>query len=204
MQTSGTGTILPRTFCSGCFSMENAPTNFSGSASYWEQRYRGGGDSGAGSYGRLADFKAEILNRFVAAHAVESVIEFGCGDGNQLSLARYPKYIGMDVSASAIQMCKKRFVEDLSKSFFLYHPDCFVDRQGIFASDLSLSLDVIYHLVEDRIFDTYMRHLFGAGRRFVAVYSTNEDSSTDDAHVKHRQFTRWVEQNALASRLLEQ
>jgi len=183
--------------------MENAPTNFSGSASYWEQRYRGGGDSGAGSYGRLADFKAEILNRFVASHTVESVIEFGSGDGNQLSLARYPSYIGLDVSASAIQMCKKRFAEDSSKSFFLYQPDCFVDRQGIFASDLAMSLDVIYHLVEDRIFDMYMRHLFGAGRRFVAVYSTNEDSSTGDAHVKHRQFTRWVEQNAPAWRLLE-
>src|SRR5438874_1182973 len=149
MQTRRGVTILPQTFRSRCYAMENAATNFPGSASYWEQRYRSGGDSGAGSYGRLADFKAEILNRFVASHGVESVIEFGCGDGNQLSLARYPNYIGLDVSASAIQMCKKRFVEDSSKSFFLYHPDCFVDRQGIFASDLSMSIDVIYHLVED-------------------------------------------------------
>lgn len=38
---------------------------FPGSAAYWETRYRGGEMSGSGSYGRLAEFKAEILNEFV-------------------------------------------------------------------------------------------------------------------------------------------
>lgn len=31
---------------------------FSGSASYWENRYVRGGNSGAGSYNRLSEFKA--------------------------------------------------------------------------------------------------------------------------------------------------
>jgi hypothetical protein len=35
---------------------------FPGSASFWENRYREGGSSGPGSYGRLSEFKAEILN----------------------------------------------------------------------------------------------------------------------------------------------
>jgi hypothetical protein len=39
---------------------------FRGSSSYWEQRYRQGGTSGAGSFRRLAEFKAETLNDFVA------------------------------------------------------------------------------------------------------------------------------------------
>jgi hypothetical protein len=63
---------------------------FPGSADYWERRYAEGGDSGHGSYGRFAEFKAEVLNRFVAEQRIESIVEFGCGDGNQLTLASYP------------------------------------------------------------------------------------------------------------------
>ena len=32
---------------------------FPGTRAYWEKRYRAGGSSGPGSYGRLAHFKAE-------------------------------------------------------------------------------------------------------------------------------------------------
>jgi hypothetical protein len=63
---------------------------FRGSARYWERNYAGGGTSGAGSYDALALGKAVFLNEFVRAHEIGSVIEFGCGDGNQLSLADYP------------------------------------------------------------------------------------------------------------------
>ena len=35
--------------------------SFTDSAKYWEQRYRTGGNSGAGSYCRLAEFKAEVV-----------------------------------------------------------------------------------------------------------------------------------------------
>lgn len=62
---------------------------FRTSGDYWEQRYRQAGNSGAGSYGRLAEFKAEVLNEFVARHSIGSVVEFGSGDGNQLTLAKY-------------------------------------------------------------------------------------------------------------------
>ena len=56
------------------------------SASYWDSRYVSGGTSGAGSYGHLAEFKANVLNTFVANRNIKLVIEFGFGDGNQLIL----------------------------------------------------------------------------------------------------------------------
>ena len=62
-------------------------------------------------------------------------------------------------------------------------------------ADLALSLDVIYHLVEDHVFDAYMRRLFESARRFVIIYSSNADQETPAEHVRHRQFTRWVEHN---------
>src|SRR5690348_2935489 len=78
---------------------------FPGSERYWESRYAKGGTSGAGSYGAEAQWKADVVNSWVAGHNITSVIDWGCGDGNQLTLARYPKYLGIDRSHNAIRKC---------------------------------------------------------------------------------------------------
>ncbi len=166
---------------------------YNGSARFWEQRYARGATSGSGSYGTLAEGKSRFLNELVREHAVRSVIEFGCGDGNQLSLAEYPRYIGLDVSRTAIGLCQRRFSGDPAKSFFLYDGCCFTDRAGVFTADLALSLDVVYHLTEDVVFETYLRHLFAAARRMVVIYSTNMALTGTAPHVRHRHFTPWVE-----------
>lgn len=132
---------------------------YTGSAHYWERRYNEGGSSGAGSYGAAAENKSRFLNMFVRENVVRSVIEFSCGDGNQLSLAEYPTYIGFDVSRTAISMCQRSFFGDPTKSFFLYDGCFFTDRAGVFSAELALSLDVIFHLTEDNVFETYLTHL---------------------------------------------
>lgn len=176
---------------------------FHGSAHYWERNYASGGTSGAGSYHALAEAKAAFLNEFVRTRGIGSVIEFGCGDGNQLSLAEYPSYIGLDVSRSAIRLCRRRFAGDPAKSFFLYDGACFADHAGLFVADLALSLDVIYHLTEDPVFETYMTHLFAAGRRYVVIYATNREWRGTAPHVRHRRFTAWVEARCPDWRLRE-
>jgi hypothetical protein len=160
------------------------------SSDYWELRYRRGGNSGAGSYNRLAEFKAAFLNSFVAQQQITSVIEFGSGDGFQLKLARYPQYIGVDVSVKAIELCRSAFLGDTSKHFL--HSDAFAAGT---CADLALSLDVIYHLVEDDIYEAYMRRLFRCAERFVIVYSSNVNQNAPSRHIRHREFTKWVEQN---------
>lgn len=163
---------------------------FRNSSDYWERRYAKGGNSGVGSYGRLAKFKADFLNDFVKTNSVHSVLEFGCGDGSQLTLAQYPSYTGVDVSSKAIEICRALFAADLSKRFL--HSDA-PELTG--TADLALSLDVVYHLVENAVFEKYMCRLFDSARRFVIVYSSNFDDSTPVEHVRHRCFTTWVEQN---------
>src|SRR5680860_621290 len=81
--------------------------NFS-SGSYWEKRYKRGGNSGAGSYGRLAQFKADIINKFVKDQSIKTVLEMGSGDGNQLELFNLPHYIGFDISKTSIVHCVKK------------------------------------------------------------------------------------------------
>jgi SAM-dependent methyltransferase len=176
---------------------------YSDSARFWEDNYAQGLTSGNGSYGELAEGKRQFLNELVRARGVRSVIEFGCGDGNQLSLAEYPRYTGLDVSRSAIGRCQRRFADDESKSFFLYEGACFTDRAGIFTADLALSLDVVYHLTEDAVFEAYLGHLFAAGQRLVVIYSTNTRIRGTAPHVRHRHFTPWVEANCPQWRLTE-
>ena len=178
---------------------------FPGSRDYWEQNYANGGNSGEGSYGVYAEFKAEVLNKFVAEHQVQSVIEFGCGDGNQLSLATYPTYIGLDVSTTAIQLCMNRFQGDKTKSFYLYDPDRFVDNARLFHADIALSMEVIFHLIEDEVFDQYMRFLSAAADRYLIIFSSNTDETPvlEAAHYKNRKFSTWIDAHLPDWTLLE-
>jgi hypothetical protein len=115
---------------------DSAEPPFPGSAEYWDLRYRAGRNSGPGSYHRLARFKSQVLNAFVRDHGVMSLIEFGCGDGAQLQLARYPNYVGIDVSAKAIEICREMYKDDPSKRFVLYP-----DLTEAVTAELTLSLD---------------------------------------------------------------
>lgn len=172
--------------------------SFRTSGEYWEQRYRNGGNSGAGSYSRLAAFKAEVLNHFVATHHVDTVIEFGSGDGAQLTLAAYPRYTGVDVSNAAVESTRQRFAAEPSMRFIHTSELTPGDR-----AELALSLDVVYHLVEDPVFDAYMRQLFDAGTRYVIIYSSNTEKSWPNPHVRHREFVSWVQTNRADFELAE-
>lgn len=160
---------------------------------YWDQRYLSGSNSGSGSYNHLAKFKANVINNFVSENSIKSVIEFGCGDGNQLGLSNYKRYIGFDVSATAVALCKKKFKADKNKVFNLvseYNNEC---------AELSLSLDVIYHLIEDDVYESYMNRLFSSASKYIIIYSSNSDLNNSKLsklapHVKHRKFSVYIEE----------
>jgi len=168
---------------------------FPGSKSYWEKRYSLGGNSGRGSYGKSAEFKSKFLNKFVRENHINLVTEYGCGDGNQLAYAEYPQYIGLDISSQAIKLSSELFSEDSTKIFFVYDPNEFEINQRKFAADLVLSLDVIYHLVEDEVYRKYLTNVFNSAKKFVAIFSSNEEVTGMllSKHVRHRNFTRDVE-----------
>ncbi|HVC59552.1 MAG TPA: class I SAM-dependent methyltransferase [Acetobacteraceae bacterium] len=154
------------------------------SGEYWEKRYRAGGHSGGGSHGNLATFKAGIINGFVADNAIADVLDLGCGDGRLLSMLQVPGYIGADVSATALASCAERFPRHRFVAFSAL--------DAAMRTDLVLSIDVIFHLVEDAVFARYMHALFAHAKRFVLVYSSNADRDWSSPHVRHRRFTSYV------------
>jgi len=162
---------------------------YPGSQVYWEQRYGKGGNSGTGSSGKLAQYKAEIINRFIRENNIQSVLELGCGDGQQLQLADYPFYTGLDIAPAALARCRTMFAGDTSKRFERYDPFHF--QPNDFQSDIALSLEVVFHLTEDDLYECYLRHLFAAARRWVLVFSSDEADTTGGRfpHVRPRHFT---------------
>ncbi|MDR0622516.1 MAG: hypothetical protein LBJ61_11690 [Deltaproteobacteria bacterium] len=162
---------------------------------YWDKRYRAGQTSGAGSYGKLGLFKAEIINDFAEKHNVKTAVELGCGDGNQLSLFRFESYLGLDISPTAIDLCRQKYAGDGSKSFAVY-PSESIGLKIARKAELALSLDVIYHLLEDNLYQNYLIDLFQLASRFVIVYANNTDyQGATGYHIRYHKFTNWVEAN---------
>jgi len=164
---------------------------FPGSSVYWEIRYQKGKSSGAGSYNRLAIFKAEVINSYIKEKQINTVIELGCGDGHQIELCNYPSYYGLDISSTAISLCQLKFKDDSTKSFYVYDAN---RNLSTLKSELSLSLDVLYHLIEETVFEKYMYDLFNLASRYVIIYSSNYDTP-QFYHEKDRNFTNWIETN---------
>ena len=165
------------------------------SKNYWENRYKQGGNSGAGSYNKFAEFKAEVLNSAIAEYGINQVIEFGCGDGNQLTMLRIPSYIGLDVSETILKHCIDKFNNDKSKSFFIYSNNTFIDNHHIFQSDAAFSIDVIFHLVENDVYEKYLSDLFTSASKLVVIYGADLDHPQVTSHEVYRKFTGHIAKN---------
>jgi SAM-dependent methyltransferase len=156
---------------------------------FWESRYKAGGNSGAGSYGEYAKHKADIINSYVEKYKIKTISDFGCGDGNQISLINgYEQYSGFDISEYIINVCKEKF-KDISMKFYddiLQMPE----------AELTLSLDVLYHIVEEKDYKIYLDQLFGKSQKFVLIFSSNFDGNdTVSGYILHRKFTDWADKN---------
>ena len=53
-----------------------------------------------------------MINGFITANNIQSIVDLGCGDASQLGLLELPaSYTGVDVSPSALALCAARFPE---------------------------------------------------------------------------------------------
>lgn len=165
-----------------------AGRSFRGSAHYWERRYATGGSSGPGSAGELAAFKADQVNRLVREHDIQTVLDVGSGDGQQLALLDVPTYVGVDVSATAVEACRRMYGETPNRRFML------ASDGPLPKAELALSMQVTLHLIEDPVFERYMRELFQAATRMVVIFDADAEGSPWP-HVRFRRFTQWIVEN---------
>jgi predicted O-methyltransferase YrrM/SAM-dependent methyltransferase len=161
---------------------------------YWEYRYRTGGNSGKGSYDELSKFKSIIINTVLENNKqILSVVDYGVGDGNQLSLFNLKNisYLGLDISKTIVEKCKGLYKDDLNKDFKTCDE---VDFDSL-KMDMAISCDVLYHLVEYPKFIEYLNNLFNISDKFVVIYANDINKDTDAEHVKFRKFTDYIKEN---------
>jgi predicted O-methyltransferase YrrM len=145
-------------------------------APYWDRRYATGGTSGAGSRGAEAEEKVRLVQRVIDEHGVRSVLDLGCGDGYVASRLRVAEYVGYDPAPSALALCRaampgRAFVGELPAGPF----------------DLVLSLDVMFHLVDDADYREHIFWLLSLGS-CALVWSTDH-AERGAKHVLHRKWT---------------
>ncbi|MGK2948355.1 MAG: hypothetical protein ACSLFP_07260 [Acidimicrobiales bacterium] len=131
------------------------------------------------------------------------MLELGCGDGEQLALAEYPTYIGFDIAPSALHLCAERFGADPTKQFFAYDRETFDQDHGGLRAELALSLDVVFHLIEDDLFEAHLTHLFDAATRYVIVFGRDREHLATTGHVRDRRFSEWVGSHRPQWRLID-
>lgn len=146
---------------------------------YWEKTYQSGETSGRGSYGILAEFKAEVVNGLIQRENITRVIEFGCGDGNQLQYMNYGEYLGVDVAATSVRLCASKFADDSSKSFMLYTPGLWINR-GFLQADLTVCLDVLYHITDETDFRNTLYDLLYSSAEWVVLYTRLKENEAPD------------------------
>ena len=154
-------------------------------AGYWDRRYRDGRTSGAGSEGAEGAYKAAYVSKFMADHKVATVVDWGCGDGQVLELVKLPKgtsYTGVDVSQIIVDRMRKKFPQHR----FFGPTD---DHAWEDAYRMSMSMDVLFHLPDDRDYFEYLDHLFNSATRHVVIYATDTPDGRTARHVFRRKFT---------------
>uniref|UniRef100_A0A6T8PLK2 Methyltransferase type 11 domain-containing protein n=1 Tax=Hemiselmis andersenii TaxID=464988 RepID=A0A6T8PLK2_HEMAN len=95
----------------------------------------------------------------------------------------------------AIQMLEEQFATDNQKRFLLSQPG---NVSGLEA-DITLSIDVIYHITDIEDWMQYFDDLFSAARKFVLIYAFDGDFKKQSRaeHVIFRGFTDYVRDNFL-------
>lgn len=152
-------------------------------ARYWDRRYREGRTSGAGSEGDEGAYKADYISDLIHNHDIESVVDWGCGDGQVLERMRLEgaEYLGVDVSLTIVNRMREKFPE--------YEFITPVPGMNDLKWELGLSMDVLFHLPDDADYFEYLDQLFGHSTRFVVIYSTNYAGGRTARHVFRREFT---------------
>ena len=166
-----------------------------GSINHWENRYKKQGNSGEGSYGNEAQEKANYINNVINKYNIKSINDYGHGDGNQLTYIKgFKNYYGYDVSDTVREKC----ISD-----FKNKPNCnFISTPEEFnIADLAISLDVLYHVVEDNLYKNYLKTLFNIGN-LILIYSVDKNSNVTH-YFKSRKFTPYIKENFPNFELIE-
>lgn len=152
---------------------------------YWNRRYQRGSGSSFEPHEGVINFETGLINEFIKKHEIKSVLDMGCGDGSVFQrLRNLPIYHGMDISSIIIARMQQKYEKDDSRMFFEPHtmPDYYYD--------LVISIDTIYHLVNDHEYIDYLEKLEKKCKNYLIISSTNYNAYYGGGYIRHRAFLK--------------
>ena len=137
------------------------------SSSYWETRYKSGGTSGSGSLGKLKDWKWSVIKKY--AGEIDSIIDVGCGDLSFWEERVLPdNYIGIDISETIVERNRSKW----TRVFIHASADEYVELPR---ARIVLCLDVLFHLMDDKLYAGTLRNLTRYSSTWIFVYTWTDN-----------------------------
>jgi hypothetical protein len=124
------------------------------------------------------DFKITIINKFIKANEIISVVDHGCEDMMLLDHLIIPRYLGLHQSQTAITNYIKNYANDPSKSFVCTHPLSNRDNAHFLKAELALCLNDSHNLASAETGKTLVSKLFNSAQKFVLIYNDMPDRET--------------------------
>jgi len=129
---------------------------------YWENRYREGGTSGAGSIGEFREWKWGIIARHVGK--IDDVLDVGCGDLSFWESRDCPKYLGIDISPTVIEHNRRRRP---NWQFKVQAAELRLDAHA----RIVLCMDVLFHIMEDGSFVRILQNLCEYSTEWIFIHT---------------------------------
>jgi len=166
--------------------------NSTSSHQYWADRYLHTNFQNSSGNGRLKfrlSYKAKMLNKIFKTYEITKVADFGCGDGLLASKLKITKYYGIEINSEIVDNLKNKF---LGKNEFEFSTK--FESQWRNKIDASISVDVIFHLIEEDVYQKYMNELFFADAKYVVIRAYNHKSQGTgrNSHILHREFLNTI------------
>jgi len=124
---------------------------------------------------------------------LKSISDVGCGECTLLPyLQGIRKYYGYDISPAVLSKVSKNAQDGFSKEFILL-----TNNTKIVSSDLVLSLEVIFHQVNDDEYLDYMRKLVNSNGEYLLILTMNEGilktNHIKNRHIKYRDISKFMD-----------
>lgn len=123
-------------------------------------------NSGLGSRGQLAKFKADFVSKFVKDNNIQTMIDFGCGDLHNSSMIEVPSYLGVDIVEHKMPENPKADVFETTVSRF----DEFECEEP---ADMVLCMDVLYHILENEqdYLKAALENMLKSTKKYLVIYA---------------------------------
>lgn len=131
---------------------------------YWEARYKSGRDSGAGSAGKLRDWKWKIIESY--SPKMQQVLDVGCGDLRFWYGRECWNYTGVDFSPTIIEHNRK-----LKPNWNFILSSASDTNLNLHRYDVVFCFDTLFHVMVDSDYYAILKNLCDWTGNWLFIYT---------------------------------